>query len=58
MLNINLQATLDKGRKKADQPIKIIKKSKRNIERDKKFDEIKNNIEKRDKEAENTVREA
>ena len=56
-MNINLQATLSKGRKKAE-PVKIIKKAKRNIERDKKFDEIKNKIDSRNKEAETSTREA
>ena len=56
---INLQATLDKGRKKNQTPVMAIKpKKKVNEVRDKKFQEIKENIKKRDKNSETVEREA
>ena len=56
---INLQATLDKGRKKNQTPVMAIKpKKKVNEVRDKKFQEIKENIKKRDKNSETVKREA
>ena len=56
---INLQATLDKGRKKNQTPVVAFKpKKKVNEARDKKFQEIKENIKKRDKDSETVQREA
>lgn len=56
---INLQATLDKGRKKNQTPVVAFKpKKKVNEARDKKFQEIKENIKKRDKNSETVEREA
>ena len=56
---INLRATLAKGRKKNQTPVVAIKpKKKENELRDKKFQEIKENIKKRDKKSEDVQREA